>query len=132
MYTNEDYEFIELRNAGTSSINLAGFAITNGVEFTFGAETLAPNEYIVVVKNRAVFESRYGSAIPVAGQYTGSLDNSGERVVLVGPLLEPIADFNYNNEWYEITDGTGFSLVRREGATGESGFRVPMAGFGTL
>lgn len=117
-YTNEDYEFIELRNAGTTSMNLAGFALTNGVEFAFGAGTLAPNEYIVVVKNRTVFESRYGSTIRIAGQYSGSLDNNGERVVLVGPVLEPIADFSYNNGWYRITDGAGFSLVRREGATG--------------
>jgi hypothetical protein len=121
-YTNEDYEFIELRNAGTASINLAGFAFTNGVEFVFSAGTLAPNEHIVLVKNRAVFQSRYGANIRIAGEYSGSLDNDGERIVLVGPLLEPVADFTYSDAWYRITDDAGFSLVPRQGASSNPQF----------
>src|SRR5262249_15178753 len=40
-----------------------------------------------------------------------SLDDNGERIYLEGPLKEPILDFTYDNKWYPITDGFGFSLV---------------------
>lgn len=118
-YTNEDFEFIEVKNTGGTSINLGGFAITNGVEFKFSAgTTLSAGGYMVVVKNRTVFESRYGTGVPIAGVYTGSLDNAGEKVTLVGPMLEPVAEVDYSDEWYPVTDGAGFSLVPREGANG--------------
>jgi hypothetical protein len=114
-YTNEDYEFIELRNAGTTAVDLAGFAFTSGIDFRFTSGSLAPGEHIVVVKNRAVFESRYGVNARIAGEYSGSLDNGGERIALAGPMLEPVVDLTYNNTWYPITDGPGFSLVPQEG-----------------
>src|SRR5439155_11205703 len=55
--------------------------------------------------------SRYPGVANIAGEYLGSLDNSGERLSLVGPVLEPILDFRYDNSWYPVTDGLGFSLV---------------------
>src|SRR4029434_7175185 len=55
------------------------------------------------------------SAVPpiasIAGDELGSLENGGERLALVGPLLEPILDFRYENNWYPVTEGAGFSLV---------------------
>lgn len=72
---------------------------------------LSPGESIVVVKNRAAFQSRYGPAIRVAGEYSGSLDNGGDHLVLLGPVGETILDFSYDPNWYPITDGDGFSLV---------------------
>jgi hypothetical protein len=116
-YTNEDFEFIEIQNTGTTSLSLAGVAFTNGIDFKFTTGTLAPGAFTVVVKNRTVFESRYGTSVPVAGVYSGSLDNTGEKVALVGPMLEPIVEVDYGEEWYPVTDGPGFSLVPRESAT---------------
>jgi hypothetical protein len=72
---------------------------------------LNPGESIVVVHNRDAFISRYGTGIRVAGEFSGSLDNAGERLTLLGPLGEPILDFSYDPSWYPITDGGGFSLV---------------------
>ena len=72
---------------------------------------LNPGESIVVVHNLAAFISRYGTGIRVAGEFSGSLDNAGERLTLLGPLGEPILDFSYDPSWYPITDGGGFSLV---------------------
>jgi hypothetical protein len=125
-YTNEDFEFIEVRNTGASSINLGGFAFTNGINFTFSAgTTLSAGGHMVVVKNRTVFESRYGTGVPIAGVYTGSLDNAGEKVTLVGSMLEPVAEVDYSDVWYPSTDGAGFSLVPREGVVdfGKAGWR---------
>jgi hypothetical protein len=111
-YDAEDFEFIEIKNAGATALNLHGFKFSGGVEFTFPTTLIvAAGQRVVVAKNRAAFESRYGVNVAVAGEYTGNLDNAGERLVLTGPLGEPVLDFPYSDSWLPITDGAGFSLV---------------------
>jgi CotH kinase protein len=96
---------------------------------------LNPGESIVVVHNRAAFISRYGTGIRIAGEFSGSLDNAGERLTLLGPLGEPILDFSYDPSWYPITDGGGFSLVAADptappGAWGQAGNWRPSSRLG--
>ena len=79
--------------------------------FQFAPLTLAPGQCILVVKNRAAFESRYGTGFNIAGEFSGTLDNAGDHLVLLGPVGEVILDFNYSDDWYRLTDGLGFSLV---------------------
>ncbi len=113
----ENFEFIELKNIGNLNLNLVGVHFTNGIDFTFTATNavtnLAPGNYIVLVKNLVAFQSRYPTVTNVAGQFSGNLDNSGERLYLEGSLKEPFLDFSYNDSWYPATDGRGFSLVNR-------------------
>src|SRR6185369_15068423 len=89
-FTTEEFEFLELRNFGTSALDLQGFSITDGVQFVFPSYILGPGERVLVVKNRAAFESRYGTGWPIAGEYTGQLDNSGERITVLGPMQETV------------------------------------------
>jgi hypothetical protein len=114
----EAFEFIELRNRGTAPLDLAGFRFTAGIQFAFGPTNavtrLDPGGFVVLVKNRAAFSTRYPGVANVAGEYLGSLDNAGERLALEGPLREPILDFAYDDAWFPITDGPGFSLVLRD------------------
>jgi hypothetical protein len=63
------------------------------------------------VHNLSAFRLRYGESVPVAGEFLGSLANEGDRVTLLGPLGEPILDFNYDPSWFPSTDGQGYSLV---------------------
>ena len=88
----DDYEFLELYNAGTNLLDLAGVSLSNAVRFIFPAGyALNPGAFAVVAKNTTAFAERYqapGSSyywpgISVAGQWTGSLDNAGETVSLV-------------------------------------------------
>ena len=113
--SSEEYEFIELRNISTiTTLNLAGVQFTNGIFFAFsgsGVTTLAPGARVLVVRNVAAFADRYGSGLPVAGQFAGALDNSGERIRLIDGTGEEVLDFRYNNSWYPVTDGSGPSLV---------------------
>ncbi|HXI54350.1 MAG TPA: lamin tail domain-containing protein, partial [Candidatus Saccharimonadales bacterium] len=110
----QDFEYIELKNISpTTPIDLTGVRFVNGVFFDFtgsAVTTLAPGERVLVVRNLAAFTARYGAG-HVAGQYTGNLDNKGERVQLLDSVNEEILDFSYNNSWYPATDGLGFSLV---------------------
>ncbi len=112
---SDNYEFVELKNIGTNTLNLVGFRFTNGIEFTFvatnGVTNLAPGGLVLIVKHFQAFTNRYGNPGNIAGVYSGSLDNGGERLTLVGPRLEPILDFTYQDDWYPLSDGLGFSLV---------------------
>jgi|GEM_PF-383103 len=104
-------EFIELMNTGTEVINLNQVAFTKGIDFTFGDTVLSPNQRILLVRNQPVFEARYGTALPVVGQYAGALDNAGETLRLCDIAGQTIQEIEYDNSWYEITDGDGFSLT---------------------
>jgi hypothetical protein len=104
-------EFIEVKNISGGPLNVGGFTLGGGVQFMFPNVTLAAGESAVVVNDLAAFESRYGSGILSLGEFTGQLDDSGDRLVLTGNLGEPIHDFTYTDDWHPTTDGFGFSLV---------------------
>jgi hypothetical protein len=118
-YTSEDFDFIELQNTGPDTIGLAGIKFTTGVVFDFtkgDVLTLAPGEYVVVVRNRAAFAIRYPDSanMHIAGEFEflgGSLANNGERVTLIDGLGRTILSFEYDDDWCATTDGLGFSLV---------------------
>lgn len=109
------FEYLELRNIGVTPLDLAGVRLTEAVAFDFATgsvPTLAPGARLLVVKDLAAFASRYDTnGLLIAGTYTGSLENQGERLRLLDAVGEEILDFSYNNTWYPVTDGLGFSLV---------------------
>ncbi len=115
----EAFEFIELKNIGPMTLDLTGVHFTNGIGFTFtgsSVTTLAPGQTVLVVKNIAAFTARYGGGFNIAGEYSGQLDNAGEKLQLDDAVGEKILEFTYDNAWYRITDGFGFSLVIRDPA----------------
>ena len=105
----EEYEYIELRNIGASPVSLNGVYFNNGITFNFTSGTMAPSAFAVLVKNPTAFAERYPTITP-AGTFTGSLDNAGERIVLMDANNEEIHDFVYEETWHPLTDGLGFSL----------------------
>ena len=138
--TDEDFEFIELKNIGGTAINLNLVHFTDGIDFTFGDYTLAADGYAVLVKNQAAFAARYSTSginiIP--GSYLGALDNGGEEIVLRDAIGAEIHDFDYKDSWYELTDGPGFSLTMVNPASTDpddwdrkSGWRASLAEGGT-
>jgi hypothetical protein len=108
---DEDREYIELKNTSSSTINLNLVKFDKGVDFTFGPNTLATNQHILVVRNKAAFEAKYGTGLYIAGEYSGSLDNGGERIRLLDAVGGTIHDFNYHDGWRSIVDGDGYSLT---------------------
>ncbi len=109
----EEFEFIELLNTGSHALPLPGHRFTEGVEFAFENldEVLAPGERVLLVTNRSAFESRYGTGWRIAGEYTGRLSNSGERLRLVDASDETVLDFIYDDAWQSGADGNGRSLA---------------------
>ena len=115
LFSEGDYEFIELQNISDRTISLEGIRLSGAVEFDFtdsAVTSLAPREVVVVIRDARGFADRYdlGGTL-VAGEYAGALDNSGECLRLIGPDGEFILDFSYEDSWYPSTDGLGPSLV---------------------
>ncbi len=113
---SEETEFIELMNISVDeTIDLTGVRVGGGVRFDFAAgTTLAPAERLLLVADSLAFDAIYGADLPVTGQYTGNLSNSGETIQLMGHDGTPIETVSYDdkNPWPEEADGRGFSLVR--------------------
>lgn len=110
-YRRKDYEYIELANTGTASLDLTGISLIDGVAYDFEEGTeLAPGGVLLLVSNRAAFESRYGGDQPVAGEFTGNLSNGGERIVLRDARDENVLAFRYDEDWFPEADQEGHSL----------------------
>ncbi len=114
VFTDDDFEFLELTNTGNTPLSLAGLRFSDGISFTFASGSLAAGERTVLVKNQAAFESRYGVGLPLAGQYSGGLSNAGETVRLEDAAGREILEFTYDDNWYAATDGDGLSLLLLE------------------
>jgi hypothetical protein len=106
-----DFEYVELANLDAKAFNLVGCRIRGAVEFTFPDLVLGAGRRVLVVRNRTAFISRYGAVWPIAGEYVGALANARGRLILEGRFGEPIQDLVYQDDWYRVTDGVGFSLT---------------------
>ena len=118
MYHSADpgTDYIELKNIGTESINLDKVRITKGVDYDFGDLVVPAGGYLLLVENEAAFEVKYGGGLPVLGEYIGSLDNGKETIRIKDALGGVLLEFEYDDNWYGITDGDGFSLTVRDEA----------------
>ncbi len=124
-----DVEFLEICNTGGEAVDLTGVRVREGIEFSFedsDVTSLEPGFYVVIVKNRDVFDRRYaGEEILVAGEYRGELSDLGERIGLVYGQDVAIQDFAYDGEWYAQTAGGGHSLVIRDEAGSPDQWKLP-------
>lgn len=104
-------EYIELTNISDQAISLGLVHFTEGVQFDLPAIDVAPKERVLVVKDIVAFENRYGLDLPVIGEYTGSLSNSGEWIELRDAADHIVHRLQYKDDWYDVTDGGGYSLT---------------------
>ncbi|MDG2125447.1 MAG: CotH kinase family protein, partial [Verrucomicrobiales bacterium] len=108
----DSLEFVELKNIGTAPIGLDGLTFSAGIKFTFSSGTVQPGGLLVIVKDPDAFTTAHPE-IPIAGTFTGSLDNAGERLTLSEPGGRTVFSVGYNDKgkWPSSADGDGFSLV---------------------
>ena len=108
----DEFEFIEITNNGDASVNIKGLEFTKGIKFQFDDKVIEPRSSIVITNDIDAFNFRYeADNIDIAGEYDGSLSNSGETIQLSGPFENIIQDFYYDDDWYSQPDGEGRSLV---------------------
>ena len=116
---NNQFEYLELMNISGTIIDLTNVTFTDGIDFDFaGADitVLPPGERVLVVRDQAAFEHRYGFGLSgiIAGEFANDtgLSGSGEQIILIG-FGGDIRNFTYNDKypWPETPDGDGPSLV---------------------
>jgi hypothetical protein len=124
-----DEEYIELLNIGTRDVDLTGWHLKRGVDFTFPSMILAPGAFLVVAADVAAFAQRYPMVTPVVGGWEGRLSNSGETLVLEDAAGDVVDLVRYADEgdwalrrrgpndrghrgweWFSAADGGGCSL----------------------
>ena len=110
--------FVELFNASTNTaFDLSSWRV-NGLGYSFPAATiLGPREFLILAKDRFVFQSAYGTNVVVFDEFPGTLQNDGEMLTLIKPGATPdqdvvIAQVRYDSiaPWPTNTHGTGVSL----------------------
>jgi len=107
----EPLEFVELFNAGDTSIDLSGWTLADAVSFTVPNGTmLGSGEYLVVAQNVAEFSSHFG--VSAAGPFSGRLSNGGETIVLrdSSGVKQDEVDYNLGFPWPTIGEITGHSI----------------------
>ena len=110
--SGSELEFIELKNIGSTSLNLSLAKFSEGIDYTFPVPTyLDAGEFIVLASNKRQFNNRY--KMEAFGEYTGQLDNAGERITLLNAAEDTIFTLRYNDKspWPTAADTLGYSLV---------------------
>jgi hypothetical protein len=106
----DSLEFVEIYNPSSSeSIDLTGYYFA-GIDYTFGAVTMQPEEYIVLAVNNIAADAFYGIT---TYDFAGSLSNSGEAIILYDNLDRIIdsVDYGTGGDWPSEANGVGASLT---------------------
>ncbi|MDG2385663.1 MAG: lamin tail domain-containing protein [Pirellulaceae bacterium] len=107
-------EFIELRNQMSVDMDVSGWHITGGVEYTFEPGTVIEGGRLLVVGiNPSVLEAKAG--VPtVHGPWKGQLSNGGERIELRdnNDRLMNVVEYDDRGDWPIAADGSGASLEK--------------------
>lgn len=110
-----DYDYIELMNiSSTERLHLGGIKFIEGIQFEFpyGID-LPPRGRLLLVSDLDAFAQKHGEEISVIGEFSGNLNNAGERLLLVDHSGQIIRDFSYLDDagWPQAADGKGPSLT---------------------
>jgi hypothetical protein len=120
----DDFEFVRLVNIGPVPVDLSGVRFTLGITFDFSTGALrylTSGASVLVVKNRAAFQLRYGHSCDalIAGEAVGNFSNGGERIRIVCADNSTLRDFSYGESapWPTEADGHGPSLLLLQPST---------------
>ena len=121
-------EFVELINRSNSTVNVGGWTVSGGIDFTFpDALSISPGGFLVIAKDVAHLRQTYSqlSESNAIGNYSGRLSNRGETLKLEKPtgfLIDGTAPmievdsvrYRDSGRGYRWADGGGSSLELRD------------------
>ena len=110
--SDSNYEFLELMNTDSLPVNLAGWSIGEGLDYTFPEDSwIAPGEFAVVTTAPLTYA---GLGYPVFDWGSGGLNNSGELLALRAPdgTVVEYVEYSDSGDWDSAPDGQGPSLER--------------------
>lgn len=105
------HEFVEIQNTGTTTLDLSGWKLKGGVDFTLPAgTTVAAGGFKVIARTPARIEVVYGLAAgSVLGPYTGRLSNNSDTVRIQNAAGEVQDAVTYDSKfpWAQAADALG-------------------------
>src|SRR5258706_14203625 len=121
--TNEPaMEWVELHNQQAVDVDLSGWAITGGIDYSFASNTIVRgNGYVVVAVSPTNLMAATGLT-NVLGPFAGRLSNNGDTIRLrnnSGRVMDEIT-YGVEGDWPVGPDGAGASLAKtdRDAASG--------------
>lgn len=116
--SGKNFEFIEIKNCGSSPINLIDVAFAKGITLVIDTQLIIqPDQFVVFADDRDWFN--YQNGFFPDGEYIGKLENSGENIWLVDPETAIIDSLRYNDKdpWPATADKGYFSMALKECST---------------
>jgi len=125
---SQESEYIELYNAGTSSVDLLGYYFSDGIDYTqLTSHVIATGDYAVICMYTNAVIPYYPTAIAskFIGEFTSNgwatnsfngLSNNGEMIELrdnLGQLVNAV-EYDDSYPWPSKADGHGSSLELRD------------------
>lgn len=108
----KDFDFIELKNRGTTPVDMTDVIFDRGVTIFFpDGYIIPPGGFVVLAEDGENFEAKYGFAPDFV--WEGQLSNNGESLRYVGPTKETIDRVNYETQfpWDALPAQGEFSLA---------------------
>lgn len=98
---NSDHEFIELFNPSESNVDLSGWRISNGVDFSLPDISIPANMRLVIAADVDAFNTIYSGVPLVVGGWAGRLANRGEVIEIVDDVGQMVDRVRYadQGEW---------------------------------
>ena len=109
-------EWVELRNALAVDVDISGWAITGGIDYTFTSNTIVRGRgFLVVAVSPGAFTAATG-VTNVLGPFTGRLGNNGDTLRLRNNSGRAMDEVSYgaDGDWPVAADGAGVSLAKRD------------------
>ena len=106
----EPAEFVELFNPGEAEVDLAGWRLTDAVQFVFPNVRIAAGGYLVVAQDPSFLKTHFGAE--ALGPYLGGLSGQGEVLVLrdaSGSKVDEV-DYQLGFPWPTVGGAPGYSI----------------------
>ena len=108
-------EWIELYNQMGIDIDMSGWSLQGGIEYSFPEGTIiGAGDYMVVASSPELLLNQAPLGALVFGPFTGKLSNNGETLYLVNNSGRLLNEMRYRDsgDWPVAPDGAGVSLAK--------------------
>ncbi|HMJ90841.1 MAG TPA: lamin tail domain-containing protein, partial [Candidatus Acidoferrum sp.] len=109
-------KWIELFNRGGNAVDVTGWTLAGGIDFSFPTNTTIPaGGYLVIADDVPLIQAKYPAAT-VLGPIAGNLSGSSDRILLKDAAGNPADEVEYHDDrpWPGHANGFGSSLELRD------------------
>src|SRR5947207_7648763 len=115
--TNEPaLEWVELRNQMAVDVDISGWSLAGGIQYTFPSNSIVRGGAFVVIAVAPDTLMAATGLTHVVGPFAGRLSNNGNLLQLINNSGRVVDEVNYgvDGDWPVAPDGSGVSLAKRD------------------